>query len=122
MTNVNLDKLLNAVDISADWIGIRHVYEAHTPRMIRDGIPVMNGRTYTEGVMVEVLADGQFGYYGTPDISSRGIAKAAKSAFLKQNWPLSILFLSLISQLDQNMWDLINPHTLKIGCHYPQKS
>ena len=83
MTNVNLDKLLNAVDISADWIGIRHVYEAHTPRMIRDGIPVMNGRTYTEGVMVEVLADGQFGYYGTPDISSRGIAKAAKSAFLQ---------------------------------------
>ena len=83
MTNVNLDKLLNAVDISADWIGIRHVYEAHTPRMIRDGIPVMNGRTYTEGVMVEVLTDGQFGYYGTPDISSRGIAKAAKSAFLQ---------------------------------------
>ena len=69
MTNVNLDKLLNAVDISADWVGIRHVYEAHTPRMIRDGIPVMNGRTYTEGIMVEVLADGQFGYYGTPDIS-----------------------------------------------------
>ena len=63
--------------------GIRHVYEAHTPRMIRDGIPVMNGRTYTEGVMVEVLADGQFGYYGTPDISSGGIAKAAKSAFLQ---------------------------------------
>jgi predicted Zn-dependent protease len=31
--------------------------------------------------MVEVLADGQFGYFGTNDISKNGIQKAAKKAY-----------------------------------------
>ena len=33
-------------------------HEAHTPRMIRDGVPVANSRTSTHGIMVEVLVDG----------------------------------------------------------------
>ena len=31
--------------------------------------------------MVEVLVDGQFGYYGTPDMTPEGVSLAAKHAF-----------------------------------------
>ena len=80
---INLHKLLSAVDVNAEWVGLREVYEAHTPRMIRDGLPVANSRTSTHGLMVEVLADGQFGYYGTPDLTQKGVAAAAEKAFLQ---------------------------------------
>jgi len=79
--DVNLSDLLGAVDVPADWIGIREVYETHTPRMIRDGVPVVNSSDSTHGIMVEVLVDGQFGYCGTPDMTPEGIAKASKRSF-----------------------------------------
>jgi len=78
---IDLSKLLSAVDVPAQWIGIREVYEAHTPRMIRDGVPVTNARSVTHGVMVEVLVDGQFGYYGTPDMTKKAVSDAGKKAF-----------------------------------------
>jgi len=78
---IEIKDLLNAVDVPAQWVGLREVYEAHTPRMIRDGVPVANGRSATHGVMVEVLANGQFGYYGTPDMTPDGVARAAQKAF-----------------------------------------
>jgi Putative modulator of DNA gyrase. len=80
---INLQELLGAVDVPAEWVGIREVYEAHTPRMIRDGVPVTNSRSFTHGLMVEVLVDGQFGYYGTPALTQRGVSDAAKKAFLQ---------------------------------------
>jgi len=80
---INLQKLLSAVDVTAEWVGLREVYEAHTPRMIRDGVPVANSRTSTHGLMVEVLVDGQFGYFGTPDLTQKGVAAAAEKAFLQ---------------------------------------
>ena len=80
---INLHKLLSAVDVNAEWVGLREVYEAHTPRMIRDGLPVANSRNSTHGLMVEVLTDGQFGYYGTPDLTQKGVAAAAEKAFLQ---------------------------------------
>ena len=52
----------------------------------------------------------------------RGIAKAAKSAFLQAKLASKYSIFKFDPQLDQSMWDLINPHTLKIGCHYHQKS
>ena len=79
--DIVLKDLLNAVDVPAQWVGLREVYEAHTPRMIRDGVPVANGRSTTHGVMVEVLANGQFGYYGTPDMTPQGVARAAQKAY-----------------------------------------
>jgi predicted Zn-dependent protease len=79
--DLDLKQLMSAVDVPAQWVGLREVYEAHTPRMIRDGVPVANGRAATHGIMVEVLADGQFGYYGTPNMTPEGIANAAKKAF-----------------------------------------
>ena len=79
--DTNLKDMLNAVNVPADWVGIREVYEAHTPRMIRDGVPVANGHYSTHGIMVEVLVNGQFGYYGTPDISKSGIERASRNAY-----------------------------------------
>ena len=79
--DINLQELLGAIDVPAEWVGMREVYEAHTPRMIRDGVPVANGRYSTHGVMVEVLVDGQFGYYGTPNLTSEGISDAASKAY-----------------------------------------
>ena len=78
---IDLKELLNAVDVSADWIGLREVYETHTPRMIRDGVPVVNSRSSTHGIMVEVLVNGQFGYFGTPNMTPKGISRAAELAY-----------------------------------------
>ena len=79
--NIEIKDLLSAIDVPAQWVGIREVYEAHTPRMIRDGVPVANARSSTHGLMVEILVDGQFGYYGTPDMTPEGVSLAAKHAF-----------------------------------------
>jgi predicted Zn-dependent protease len=76
-----LQNLLNAVDVSADWIGLREVDERTTVRFIRDDHPQTNARTKTHGIMVEVLVDGQFGYIGTNDISKSGIQNSAKKAY-----------------------------------------
>ena len=76
-----LQNLLNAIDVPADWIGLREVDERTTVRFIRDGHPQSNAKSKTFGIMVEVLADGQFGYVGTNDISEKGIQAAAKKAY-----------------------------------------
>ena len=41
-SDINLEKLLGCVDVPAQWVGLREVYESNTPRMIRDGVPVSN--------------------------------------------------------------------------------
>ena len=80
-SDIDIKQLLSAIDVPAQWVGLREVYEAHTPRMIRDGVPVANGRAFTHGIMVEVLVNGQFGYYGTPNMTPEGISSAAKKAY-----------------------------------------
>ena len=81
MQQLNLQSLLAAVDVPADWVGIREVIETHSPRVVRDGVPDVNGCFTTHGLMVEVLTDGQFGYYGTPNMTNIGISEAAKKAY-----------------------------------------
>ncbi|GIS73000.1 MAG: hypothetical protein CM1200mP10_25770 [Candidatus Neomarinimicrobiota bacterium] len=39
MQQLDLQSLLAAVDVPADWIGIREVTETHSPRVVRDGVP-----------------------------------------------------------------------------------
>ena len=77
---MDLKKLLSQVDINADWIGLREVREKGTYRVIRDGNPQVNGAGTSHGIMVEVLANGQFGYYATNDMSISGIQNAATKA------------------------------------------
>ena len=78
MQQIDLKSLLSAVDVPVDWVGIREVSETHTPRIVRYGVPQMNASYTSQGLMVEVLAKGQFGYYGTPNMTNEGVATAAK--------------------------------------------
>ena len=77
---IDLHSKLSAIDVPVDWVGLREVSETTTARMIRDGNPVVNDSSTTHGVMVEVLKDGQFAYYGTKNLTPRGISTAAEKA------------------------------------------
>ena len=77
---IDLHSKLSAIDVPVDWVGLREVSETTTARMIRDGNPVVNDSSTTHGVMVEVLKDGQFAYYGTKNLTPRGISTAAGKA------------------------------------------
>ena len=83
MSDLNLHKALATIDVNADWVGLREVKETTTYRVVRDGNPQANSRNTDHGVMVEVLADGQFGYYGCNNLNYENIQNAAEKA-LKQ--------------------------------------
>lgn len=77
----HLTTTLAQIDIPADWIGIRAVQEASTWRAMRDGNPQQNERGLSQGAMVEVLAQGQFGYSATNQVSPEAIRAAAQRAY-----------------------------------------
>lgn len=60
----------------SQWAALRHSSETTTQRSVRNDHPESNATSHEEGVMCEVLVDGQFGYAGTSDLSSTGIAAA----------------------------------------------
>ncbi len=80
-----LKEALSAVDIKADWIGLREVNEVTTWRVIRDGNPQANSRNSDHGIMVEVLSNGQFGYYGSKNTEIKNIQSAAENALKQAN-------------------------------------
>jgi predicted Zn-dependent protease len=73
--------LLNCIDLTADWIGLRKVREVTIARSARDGMPQNNSTTISEGVMVEVMVDGQIGYGATNILTPTGIQTAATVAY-----------------------------------------
>lgn len=77
---LDLHRTLGTLRNQADWISLRHVCEKTTTRNIRDEKPDRNQILFDEGVMVEVLVDGHFGYAGTSDISHDGLTHAFKRA------------------------------------------
>ena len=83
--SIAADRLKKHVDAArppgAEWIGIRYLREETTERAVRDGKPQANATGSTEGAMVEVLVDGQFGYAATPLLDSDGIRQAAQLAY-----------------------------------------
>ena len=81
----DLNTILNSINISADWIGLREVCENRTFRSIRDLTPQSNTRVSSHGIMVEVLNQGQFGYSATSDLSESGVNLAAKKALENAN-------------------------------------
>ena len=76
-----LSKVLESLDLPADWIGIRAVHESATRRSVRDGHPEVNGQSLSRGAMVEVLAQGQIGYGATNVLSPEGLRSAAETAY-----------------------------------------
>ncbi len=77
---MDLNRLLSGIDIAADWVGLRHVDERATVRWVRDGHPQDNERNRSCGLMVEVLAEGQFAYAATADLSPASVQQAAEQA------------------------------------------
>jgi predicted Zn-dependent protease len=76
-----LDRLLASLPIAADWVSLRWVQEVDDVREMRDGLPQSNGRTTNQGLMVEVLVDGQMGYGATNSLNTAGIGQAAQLAY-----------------------------------------
>ncbi|MEM8809696.1 MAG: TldD/PmbA family protein [Cyanobacteria bacterium P01_G01_bin.38] len=76
-----LSETLPTLDLPADWVGIRVLKETSTKRAVRDGHPAHNGKTLSQGAMVEVLAQGQFGYCATNVLTSSGLKVAAQQAY-----------------------------------------
>ena len=81
MNSINLQKAIENINVPADWVGIRQVKETTTYRVIRDGNPEQNSIDLDQGIMVEVLVNGQFGYYGTHKSDYESINTAAKKAY-----------------------------------------
>nr|WP_322095929.1 TldD/PmbA family protein [Pseudanabaena mucicola] len=78
----DLKATLSHIDLpSAEWIGLREVYEINTTRYVRDRKPQTNGRSQSHGVMIEVLADGQFGYASTNHLDLENIQITAQKAY-----------------------------------------
>ncbi|NQV49943.1 MAG: TldD/PmbA family protein [Candidatus Marinimicrobia bacterium] len=77
---MDLNAILSGIDVRADWIGLRYVKENTGFRLVRDGNPEANTRESKQGLMVEVLVNGQFAYYGTSRLDRAGIQAAAEHA------------------------------------------
>ncbi len=78
----DLKTALSNIDLPlAEWIGLREVRETNTTRYVRDRQPQSNGRSQSHGVMIEVLADGQFGYASTNRLDLKNIQLTAKKAY-----------------------------------------
>ncbi|MEM9770108.1 MAG: TldD/PmbA family protein [Cyanobacteria bacterium P01_D01_bin.73] len=76
----NLSKCFDYLDIDADWVGLRLITEKSTSRSVRDGNPESNSHSRDRGLMIEVLANGQFGYAATNRLTSESIQAAAVRA------------------------------------------
>jgi predicted Zn-dependent protease len=76
-----LQHIIEAIAIPADWIGLRAVKETSSIRSIRDGHPQSNGKSLDQGVMVEVLVNGQMGYGATNSLTFDAIQAAATAAY-----------------------------------------
>ena len=83
MSELNLHDALNKIDIPVDWIGLREVKERTTYRVIRDGNPQANMQNFNQGIMIEVLSNGQFGYYGSRSMDLASIQNGAEKALVQ---------------------------------------
>jgi predicted Zn-dependent protease len=78
----DLKAVLSHIDLPfAEWIGLREVKEINTTRYVRDRKPQSTGRSQSHGVMIEVLADGQFGYASTNHLDLANIQLTAQKAY-----------------------------------------
>ena len=78
----DLKTALSHIDLPlAEWIGLREVREINTTRYVRDRQPQSNGRSQSHGIMIEVLADGQFGYASTNCLDLANIQLTANKAY-----------------------------------------
>ncbi len=76
-----LSDVVTAATVSADWIGIRAVKDTTKACAIRDAHPERNTQQFSHGAMVEVLAQGQFGYSATNNLSAASLTQTIVAAY-----------------------------------------
>jgi predicted Zn-dependent protease len=76
-----LSTIINGLNLPVDWVGLRAVKEKQAYRSARDGIPQANGQGLSQGVMVEVMVNGQIGYGATNSLQPDRIQMAAQRAY-----------------------------------------
>ncbi len=77
---LDLQKTLGKLKNEADWISLRLVTEKTSYRTVRDEKPDHNQTKFDQGVMVEVLVNGHFGFAGTSDLTESGVRTALQKA------------------------------------------
>jgi predicted Zn-dependent protease len=75
-----IEKFLSENKNAADWLGLRHVKETTRTHYVRNDAPDVMASEEDEGVMLEVLCEGQIGYSGTSDFSQSGLKRALVQA------------------------------------------
>ncbi|MBO3459322.1 TldD/PmbA family protein [Aetokthonos hydrillicola Thurmond2011] len=76
-----LTKAIASINTPADWVGIRAVKETSSTRYVRDGLPQNNGKSFTNGAMLEVLVDGCVGYAAVNSLQVESLEEAAQIAY-----------------------------------------
>lgn len=90
MSNHLKNAISRVRDTNIEWVGLREVREEIRYSAARDGKPRANSSELSHGLMVEVLANGQFGYASTPNLDEQSIQlairKASAQAFSASRW------------------------------------
>ena len=68
--------LSQAKALGLEWIGLRNVHETAWLHHVRDSQPFQNSVSKSNGVMIEVLAQGQFGYAATSQANEESLHQA----------------------------------------------
>ncbi|MGB0453430.1 MAG: TldD/PmbA family protein [Bacteriovoracaceae bacterium] len=73
-------KTLESSLAGCEWWGIRDYREGTQFRMARNGKVAQNSTNLDQGLMVEVMIDGQIGYGATNDTTNEGVKRACAKA------------------------------------------
>jgi predicted Zn-dependent protease len=73
--------VLENLPFSADWVGLRAMCETRHVRSLRDQLLDRHGSRLTQGVMVEVMVQGQVGYGAMHSLLPHRILEAAQVAY-----------------------------------------
>ena len=82
-SQILLKNFLKKHQDQVEFLGLRYVHEKYNSTSIRNETLESAELKANEGLMVEVMVDGHFGYSGTSDLSEAGILRAYDLA-LKQ--------------------------------------
>jgi predicted Zn-dependent protease len=108
----DLNKALSQINIAADWVGIRAVKETLSTRFVRDGIPQINGKSFTLGAMVEVMVNGCIAYGATNSLTLSALQTAAEAAYhhaiASSKW--SVYKFDFTTSRPQVVGEYISPH------------
>lgn len=80
MPHFSPENFLKKARNQAEYAGLRYVREKTSHRAVRNEQTDHNSWMIDEGVMIEVLADGHFGYAATADLSEAGLNRALEAA------------------------------------------